>query len=849
MVPAPAPAPEAAPYALQAQSNAEIQRLAHSALKAGNTDTAVNHIAGAGTYGKWPSNVERDLQRKLQRVMGGGLEPYLAPVRLRRDEDEGEIMLQVPMFPVHEWLANLWEQGGTVFNRAVLPPGGVPALAEFWDKVKECEWARAHPAMAVVDVSSDAARADPSLAEGVPPAAAAPTAWRVLEGVPPVAPHAAEGVPPAAAASCVVEGTPMDVAAVEASRAPEGTPLAAVGLAAVCAAGGAPPAAPGLVASHTAVALAASGAAGGAPSAASVLGAPHAAEGTPQAVAVPAASHVAEGAPPAVARVTALPSAAVLGASHAAEGAPPAAARVAALPLAEGVPPAAAGSLAHTIPWGLFGDDVGVYKHDKIMVLLCHSLLAVERAVLTRLVVALLPYAWFTENTMDDVYQAVAWGFQWLLEGRWATHDHLGQEIAARHGAHRWRMRGKRLAGPFRGAFLRSGGDWKWNKETYHLKAYGHTQCCHKCGATKNGPLSFADFRRTAAHRSTLKDHGQFMMEQRAQGTADNPLFQIPGWRMEFLWVDIMHCVFQGFGQRVAASVIVDLLLEGFWGPLPGHKFNNLLRVAWRRFKMWCARRGVATSQPCFTRTRLCWETRADYPDLKGKAWACRCILAWLADITFSGRARGLRARKRAELCWGLADICHCMDCAATFLTEEETRKFQRGGRVALASYSWLARDALDREVCNYALKPKMHQFDHLLSEVGTDRLNPAVFWNFADESLLGDLKRIVSRCHRSTLVQRTLQRYSLRLQLLWEKLRNPMAETLQFCTLCGIELAFVAVHCRVCRQAFHRECLGFLHVCNCCRRQIHASRCGARARAGGEPPRPECTPTNTCPC
>ncbi len=69
------------------------------------------------------------MQVTVKRVLGPGPEPYLVPVRLCREEDEGEVTVLVPMFPVHEWLANLWAQGEAVFKQTVLPPGGVPALA------------------------------------------------------------------------------------------------------------------------------------------------------------------------------------------------------------------------------------------------------------------------------------------------------------------------------------------------------------------------------------------------------------------------------------------------------------------------------------------------------------------------------------------------------------------------------------------------------------------------------------------------------------------------------------------------------------------------------------------------
>jgi hypothetical protein len=489
--------------------------------------------------------------------------------------------------------------------------------------------------------------------------------------------------------------------------------------------------------------------------------------------------------------------------------------------------------LSHTLPWGFFGDDVGIFKADKIMVLLASSILAVGSAVDTRFLLFLLPYMWHTETSLAELYRVVAWGFIWLLEGKWATHDHLNNPITLEHGARRFEMRGQPLAGPWKGAFVRSGGDWKYNVETYNLKSYAMNRCCHKCNAEKSeGALCFCDFRDASGWRATVKDHATFMAEQLQAGTHANPLFDIPGWRFEFVWTDIMHCIFQGFGQRVAGSVIVQLLLEGGWGYTAGQAPNIALRRAWHDFKFWCSTQKVVASQTTFTRSRLSWNSRSEYPDMKGKAWNCRCVLAWLADLTYA-RDRSLEtnaAAPRRAVCWGLADICHLMDTAGGHLSQSQVQRFQRGGRVALQAYNWLANDALSREVCLYAMKPKMHQFDHLIDEIADDKLNPALFWNFADESLLGDLKKIVAKCHRRTLVQRTMQKYMLRVRLRWMRVRrrasNPNEEADAVTCFCCLKPFQILIgYCKICKRLAHADCLGFANVCSQCKAKCRSVR------------------------
>ena len=61
-----------------------------------------------------------------------------------------------------------------------------------------------------------------------------------------------------------------------------------------------------------------------------------------------------------------------------------------------------------------------------------------------------------------------------------------------------------------------------------------------------------------------------------------------------------------------------------------------------------------------------------------------------------------------------------------------------------------------------------MHQVDHMLRDLEVERINPKVFWNFANEDFVGKIKKIARKCHRKTLAECAMQRYMLKISLRW---------------------------------------------------------------------------------
>ena len=124
----------------------------------------------------------------------------------------------------------------------------------------------------------------------------------------------------------------------------------------------------------------------------------------------------------------------------------------------------------------------------------------------------------------------------------------------------------------------------------------------------------------------------------------------------------------------------------------------------------------------------------------------------------------------RACCAWALAHLGQLSKRCGLHLSNGDIAEFKETGDVFLQCYTALALHALQNGVCRWALKPKHHQLQHSLEEVGIDKLNPSFFWNFADEDMLGRLKPIAGRTHRAKMSQRTLQRYLVRVNMRWKR-------------------------------------------------------------------------------
>ena len=177
-------------------------------------------------------------------------------------------------------------------------------------------------------------------------------------------------------------------------------------------------------------------------------------------------------------------------------------------------------------------------------------------------------------------------------------------------------------------------------------------------------------------------------------------------------------------------------------------------------FRLWVRARHLECSHGKFTVDGLNWKASV-YPELRSKAHNCRVILAWLAEVcrTVVGAPRD---RLRARAFFHLAAFCHMVDLQPVQLDPVVAREMADHGSQFLACYYALARDALTAGELLYAVKPKLHQFEHLCDGIRAELKNPRFFWNYGGEDFLGRIVTIARMCHRATVASRCLERCRL---------------------------------------------------------------------------------------
>jgi hypothetical protein len=259
-------------------------------------------------------------------------------------------------------------------------------------------------------------------------------------------------------------------------------------------------------------------------------------------------------------------------------------------------------------------------------------------------------------------------------------------------------------------ALVRNTGDWKFQKETFHLPAYGNNRCCHRCEASKvDVQLLYTATGPSAPWRQHPTPH-EDVVQVLQRGL--RPLAWIPGWRLEFIKTDIMHNVCLRSAQHLVGCVIVDLCKEGHWGT---QSKRVRLRRAWNEFNAWRKGAKIKCGITRFTLGAIHWAGPQVYPAYKGKAHRTRVLLAWVATVARTCAMQAVGATKhyalmRATCCWTLAEFCFLLDVCPVQLRSKYTDKLATTGLQFLDTYMWLAKHCTQQRVCLYAVKPKLHQ-------------------------------------------------------------------------------------------------------------------------------------------
>jgi hypothetical protein len=450
---------------------------------------------------------------------------------------------------------------------------------------------------------------------------------------------------------------------------------------------------------------------------------------------------------------------------------------------AAGAHAASAMGFDRCIPCGMHGDDAGGHGTDKVTVITWGSVAINNGTLDTRLVFSMLKESEAPGCTgLDRLMQVLAWSLNALSDGVYPSKDQDGKDFGCDHHPKRAALAGLPLSPEdrFRGVWAEFRGDWKFLKEAMHLKEFakGAGDICHRCSATHHGndsSLWYTNFHRDAHLRETLHDPADYF-QSAAAIKHPSPLLKIRDFCISRVFFDIMHTLDLGVLQQAVPSALAELLGCNSQGAIkrlkPSAMFNgrhieDRLAKATKHYRAWAKRNKCAMHYVTFTKA---WVEGA-YPHItqyQSKAAELRSIQYWMRDVCAESaeHQEHEHGHVRAAFFEALVQVDEICRRGGRHLSAAAAEGLAVAMEHALLMYNALAVEAFKYGRMLWKLIPKHHALTHIAYDGhGT---NPRAVHCYADEDMVGRMKKIYIRCHGSTAPLRSIQRYMILVGVRW---------------------------------------------------------------------------------
>ena len=122
--------------------------------------------------------------------------------------------------------------------------------------------------------------------------------------------------------------------------------------------------------------------------------------------------------------------------------------------------------------------------------------------------------------------------------------------------------------------------------------------------------------------------------------------------------------------------------------------------------------------------------------------------------------------RYQTAIVGALATMEHLSLAADRVLSEAACAEYKRNYLIYRSALNWLAHENVRRGRCRYHIRPKCHQYGHLV--FNHLPLNPRKFTNYLDEDYIYRTKAIAQVCHPLFMPMQVCMRYSIAVCLRW---------------------------------------------------------------------------------
>ena len=413
-----------------------------------------------------------------------------------------------------------------------------------------------------------------------------------------------------------------------------------------------------------------------------------------------------------------------------------------------------------TIPMGFHADGGGFNKHDSLFGLSWNSLATTgTSSVQSRFLFSGIRKSDMVPETLDLLMRAFSWSVNILLAGETPMTDWQGNALSGG---------GLPLADGWRGQVAQVRGDWQFFCQAFYFPQWNVADVmCPFCRASNvHRERAWYDVGPDAGWRETLWTHETFMAHLALHGLPVPAFFQprhgIIGLRLENVMVDILHTLDLGMTAHAIGSVlfVFACLRKKFGGSTYEEGASRLASY----LKQWYQQTGCHSRiKGVLTLARL----RSDkgWAKLKAHGAATRHLTSFALHVLsqfadFDDPHWGLHDRLALAACQLLDRFYEIVKCESLYMSSAMQEELETLGTQFTSIYCRLSHWSFSQHLKIWKLAPKLHLFEHLVMQ-SMQFGNPAYWWTYADEDLVGRLIRIAHTVHPSTIAESMLCKWA----------------------------------------------------------------------------------------
>ena len=425
------------------------------------------------------------------------------------------------------------------------------------------------------------------------------------------------------------------------------------------------------------------------------------------------------------------------------------------------------------IPGLFFFDGAEVHQNTEYYIWLFGSAVVRGSPLDCKFVIAAIPVKWIPTKEIKDIVftkmaRYIGWCVGCLASGLGPVVGFYKEDFDKKEK--RFQLRGQPLAGGFRVVFAGFKADLKARRESHFFSR--HPQCmfiCDECMATqafKRAPkaLNYTDCSEDALWLQTMQSSGGH--------DCRSPWRHVRGWCLGLNYRDNMHNEYLGLCRDLCANLLWELDLCG--NLVDAATLDERLRAEHVDMLKWCKDFGFKRhAGNVFSAASLKLDSK--YPELSStyKAAAVKTLCIYLGHRWSTAETSSQHVKLVVVCAWSYAEYLRVLDMAGRYMNSQERERAYWACGLFLRCYTQLSDEAWTSGKYLWKCRPKLHYVDHVRRRLKLSCVNPRFMINWAEEGMMGCMKRIGSKCHGATASHRMLQRYLLYMSRRWAARRR----------------------------------------------------------------------------